>query len=299
MTTTISEADGRRHRARSARAVAVLSAALLLSSRGLAHAAIDSTTGAAVKVAAPASVVENAYESDTEIRAFDERQAVTLEAPLAVDITDPGTYDGSGPLTPGTIPAGTVVDSHLLHADPIGSPDPQTPVTFQGGVTFTGEILGVIVVDTPAAPHLMDSDILGATGTAYPTDPGGRGLELADQGGGDSIVVADAHTLSVTLVMHRYDEIRVITRAVPPPTTTTTTIVSTTTTVPSTTTTTVAPTTTTTVPTAVLGEVLTKPEPLATLPRTGSSSRRLVVLGIALALGGLAIRSGNRRPDES
>lgn len=293
MTRTTSEIGGRGDRTRPALTAAVLSAALLLGGGGWAQAAIGSTSGAAVKVAAPPSVLENAYESDTEIRAFDERQDATLAAPLVVDITAPGTYDGSGPLTPGTIPAGTIVDSHLLHADAVGSPDPQTPVTFKGGVTFTGEILGVIVVDTPAAPHLNDSDTLGAAGTTYPTDPGGRGLELTDHAGSDSIVVADAHTVSLTLVLHRYDEIRVITRSIPPPTTTTTT------TATSTTTTTVAPTTTTTVAPTVLAEVATKPEPLPTLPRTGDSSRRLVVLGIALGLGGLAIRLGSRRPDES
>jgi len=144
---------------------ATIGAALAIPGFGTADAAVTSVSGAAVKVSAPASVVEDAYESDTELRVFDERQAVTLDAPLTVDI-------GAS----GTIAAGTVVDSHLLHADPVGSPEEQEPVTFSGAATFDGEILGVIVIDNPSEAHLAESDFLGAPGTAYPpAGSGGRG----------------------------------------------------------------------------------------------------------------------------
>lgn len=272
---------------------ATIGAALAFVGFGPADAAVTSVSGAAVKVSAPASVVEDAYESDTELRVFDERQAVTLDAPLTVDITAAGTYDGSGALSPGTIAAGTVVDSHLLHADPVGSPEEQAPILFSGAATFDGEILGVIVVDNPSEAHLADSDFLGAAGTAYPpAGSGGRGLELSDLGGGDSIVVSSDHTVSLSLAMHRYDQVRVITRSVP--VTTTTVAQTTTTTAPATTTTTAAPTTTTTVPTEVLGVVETRPEP--ELPRTGADPIRLALLGLAtIALGILVSGFGSRR----
>jgi hypothetical protein len=267
---------------------ATIGVALAFAGFGPADAAVTSVSGAAVKVAAPASVVEDAYESDTELRVFDERQAVTLDAPLPVDITSSGTYDGSGALSPGTIAAGTVVDSHLLHGDAVGSPEEQQPVLFSGAATFDGEILGVIVVDNPSEAHLHESDFLGAAGTAYPpAGSGGRGLELSDLGGGDSIVVSSDHTVSLTLAMHRYDQVRVITASVPVTTTTTA----------ATTSTTMAPTTTTTIGTEVLGVVETAPE--AELPRTGTDPGRLALLGlVAISLGTL-VRGFRSRPDQS
>ena len=280
--------------ARSTFAVAAtIGVALAFVGFGPADAAVTSLSGAAVNVAAPASVVEDAYESDTELRVFDERQAVTLEAPLTVDITSSGTYDGSGALSPGTIAAGTVVDSHLLHGDAVGSPEEQEPVLFSGAATFDGEILGVIVIDNPSEAHLHESDFLGAAGTAYPpAGSGGRGLELSDLGGGDSIVVSSDHTVSLSVAMHRYDEVRVITRSVPVTTTTAQTTSTT-----AATTTTMAPTTTTTIGTSVLGIVETAPE--AELPRTGTDPGRLALLGLVAISLGFLVRGFRSRPDES
>jgi LPXTG-motif cell wall-anchored protein len=265
---------------------ALLLVVLVSPAQGVTTAA----TGAVVKVAAPASVAGNAFESDTEIRVFDEKQGAILTAPLAVDITTTGSYGEVSDLTAGTIAAGTRVDSHLLHADPAGDPEPTAPVAYEGSVTFDGDILGVIVRNTQAEPNLNDSDILGAAATLYPTDLGTRGLEFFDHAGGDLVVAGDLRTLSIELVTHRYDQIRVITRAAEPPTTTTM--------APSTTTTTAPPTTTTTAPaTTVAGAVETAPAVLQTLPRTGAEPRPLLALGVlAVALGGLALGFGRRRP---
>ena len=61
--------------------------------------------GAAVPVivAAPSSVVQEAYTSSTEIRVFDEQQNVLLANPLQVDQTVTTPIN-----SPATIPAGTV-----------------------------------------------------------------------------------------------------------------------------------------------------------------------------------------------
>ncbi|HEY3240645.1 MAG TPA: hypothetical protein VGL92_13830, partial [Acidimicrobiia bacterium] len=164
---------------------------------GSAGAQLAGTGGGVVKVAAPSSVLEDAYESETEIRAFDEGQGVTLAAPLAVDITVPGDYAAVDDLTPGTIPAGTRVNSHLLHADPVGSPDPLEPVLVAGAVTFDTKILGVIILNTIADPNLNNSDGLGAAATDYPDDLGVRGLEFSAGAGGDFVSLDDDQTLSV------------------------------------------------------------------------------------------------------
>src|ERR1044072_1377015 len=66
---------------------AAIGAALAFVGFGPANAAVTSVSGVAVKVAAPASVVEDAYESDTEMRVFDERQDGTLADPLMAAIT--------------------------------------------------------------------------------------------------------------------------------------------------------------------------------------------------------------------
>ena len=137
-----------------------------------ARAEIVSTSGGAVEIAPPPSVDVNVLESDTQIRAFDERQAVTLGAPLAVNISAPGVYDDPADLTPATIPAGTVISSHLIHYDIVFQ---GVAVEATGTVTFRDRILGVIINDG----DVDASDFLGAPGTIYP--PAGvqfRGAEL-------------------------------------------------------------------------------------------------------------------------
>ncbi len=49
--------------------------------------------------------------------AFEERQGVQLASAVPVDIKSVGSYESDASLTPGTIPAGTVVDSHFVNSD--------------------------------------------------------------------------------------------------------------------------------------------------------------------------------------
>ena len=95
--------------------------------------------------------------------AFDERQGVTLTAPLPVNVTDPGTY-GSYPNGSRKIAAGEQVDSHLIHSDPPGN---KTTGRLTGTVTFPSDIIGVI----GSTARLNASDgVLGAPGTTYASD---------------------------------------------------------------------------------------------------------------------------------
>jgi hypothetical protein len=163
-----------------------------------AVAAITSTSGAVVKIAPPPSVVDGALQSDTEIRAFDEQQCVTLSSPLQLDFSAVG---GSG-----LIPAGTSVSSHLVHFDPTGA----ASVTLSGSITTDATIIGGMTTQA----GLDASDSLGAPGTTYPTGDPARGLDA-----GDTVTVsADLLTATVTLTdRFHFDQVRIITHCAPPP----------------------------------------------------------------------------------
>jgi hypothetical protein len=85
----------------------------------LVYGGIASTTGDVVIVPAPASVAEGTHESDTQVIAFQERVGVVLPA-LPASVSD--------------VPAGTIVNSYLLHFDPVGATGASHQVA--GSVTF-------------------------------------------------------------------------------------------------------------------------------------------------------------------
>src|SRR3954447_17915839 len=125
---------------------------------GVANASIVATGGATVLISPPPSVNFNQLESDTQQFAFDEQQHVTLATGLPVDITVPGTYDDEADLTPGTIPAGTVVNSQFVHCD---NATQKVHQQIEGFVQTDTDILGIAVL----APALDATDVLGAPGT--------------------------------------------------------------------------------------------------------------------------------------
>jgi hypothetical protein len=171
-------------------------------------ATIVSTSGQITKIPAPPSVELNELESNTTMFAFDERQCVTLLAPLKVNITMPGTYGAGDPLTPGSIPAGALVSSHFVQADRATS----GATELEGTLTTSGRILGLVT----ANGSLSNSDFLGAIGTVYPTWSNGRAMQFK---GGDWVIL-DAGLLSVTVhtsTWRHADQVRVITECVLPP----------------------------------------------------------------------------------
>lgn len=183
-----------------------LALALALFVLGTSFALIMSTTLAVLEVTPPLSVVQGQEESNAQIIAFNETvSAVTLAQPLVVNISaDPGVYDDCNDLTPAAIPLGTVVESHLLHLDPVMT----TQVSLSGSVTFQARILGVIVLDA----ELDASDAtLGCPTTLYPTGAVGRGLEFDAQS--DLVeIMSGGHELRVSLESCCVlDQIRVIT----------------------------------------------------------------------------------------
>jgi len=171
-------------------------------------ASIISWSGNIEKTSEPNDLSLGAYESSEYIRVFDEKQNYVLKEDLYVDlfVTTGGIFDSEDDLTSGTIPAGTHINSHLVHFDPIGS----NTVTLEGSITFDQKIIGVIL----KLDSLQNSDFLGFADT-FDND-GLRGLEW----GYDSFVISDDLK---TLSMHLYtnvqlDNIRILTE-VPIPST--------------------------------------------------------------------------------
>ncbi len=177
------------------------------------NASIGSTSGNVTKIAPPASTLLNVLEHATNAFAFAERQGVTLASPLRTDIQTPGTYDQTSDLTTVSVPAGTVVDSHLVHSDRPGVGTGSTGTILRNfTVTFPTDILGIIATQG----KLTDSDVLGAPGTIY----GGtaRALSFGVDSGSDILVLPDQRTVVATLrTTFGLDQFRVLTRHNAPP----------------------------------------------------------------------------------
>ncbi len=199
-------------------AVSILVLVMMLGVVTQSLAGIIGTTGAVTDETAspPATVLLGATESETQIRLFTEKGNVTLGAPINVDVSVPGTYKFpfNAPYSPGTVPAGTSVDSFFLHFDRVST---TAFVRLTGSATFDCPIIGVIAL----TPQLDASDAaLGRVGTLYPTGTeAGRGLEFEEE----ITLSADRRTLIVTLEIQStpspadstLDQIRVITSCPP------------------------------------------------------------------------------------
>ena len=176
------------------------------------------TQGSIFEIAAPSSVVQGTYESNSRIFIFNEVQNSWLSTSVSVDISGPGTYNRLSNFIyikpKPIIPANTLVNSYFVHLDPVGA-SPNSTVGLEGSVTFSGEkIIGVMV----RAANLSRSDyLLGAIATEYPRADDLRGLEFVDSNpwsGRDMIIVDDdLRTLYVRLeASNDIDQIRVITQ---------------------------------------------------------------------------------------
>jgi hypothetical protein len=170
-----------------------------------ASAALKGTSGAVTQISPPAAV--STLKSNSTTFAWNEQQGVTLASALKVDITTPGNYVGpSVTLSPGTIPAGTVVDSQFFHSLRVSGTS-----TLTGTMTFPTDVLGVEVTHQ----KLTDSNVLGATGTDYTANVN-NGLEF---GTGDAVFMPDQRTVTVQAnTANDGDEVRIITAADRPPT---------------------------------------------------------------------------------
>ncbi len=226
------------------RLVAALIVALLgVCSTDTATALITAVTGEVHQSTSPPADVRRGQHEHPDsgigpgpfgAHAFNEEQDYVTKAPIALDVctmgtsafvTCPsprsGTVQSSSDLRPGTIPAGTCIDSHMVHADPPGFLSLGTTFGGLGGlfggtpiteVAFQSRIIGVILTSA----NLSASDVdpgLGPTTVRYGTGDGDRGLELG-------LLLADAIQIDTTnnrvrfrffAAFFDYDQIRVIT----------------------------------------------------------------------------------------
>jgi uncharacterized repeat protein (TIGR01451 family) len=193
--------------------VACAVALVAASSVVAAGALISGSSGSVIHLTSPpASVALNKLQNATKVHVFDEQQGATLAAATAVDAVDPGTY-AAFPAGSATIPAGTVVNSHLIHSDITAF---RYTARRQGSVTFSSDILGVVA----STAKLAASDTLGAPGTTYAGSINWRGLETSENGWsnvGDKFTIStNRRTVTFDIKTYYMDEIRVITAAANP-----------------------------------------------------------------------------------
>lgn len=161
------------------------------------------------------SVIPEQNTDNSNIKVFNEQQGYALTADLAIDQND-NTLEPD----PSAIPAGTVVNSHFIHFDNVGT---TTGVRLTGTITFDGPILGVITQDST----LWASDYLGHAEVTYPASGSFlyRGLEQGTGGVGDypsknwnnqDTISISGNTLTLNLQCNNVlDQLRVITEYVP------------------------------------------------------------------------------------
>ncbi len=149
-------------------------------------------------------------ESNSRIYAIDEQQGLTLTSDLLAGVATVGNYTSVPGLT--TISQGTIIDSHLLLFSPTsGTPD----VT--GTFTFSGDILGVMVVANPnvGTDTLTPSDYLQQYAWSSVYDgTAQRGLELGTGGTYENYTILNANTIELDILYcgERWmDQMRVIT----------------------------------------------------------------------------------------
>jgi hypothetical protein len=188
--------------------LSVLAATVGLLVPVVANASITASAGEVHFAAPPASVVLNQHEhpdsgANQGAHAFNEEQDYVTKAAVTVDVctttTSPfivcanpksGNIDRPNDLSLGTIPLGTCIDSHLVHADPPGSTGPMLTYGSRMGpgqtsVTFGSMILGVIL----QGASLIASDVdpgLGPSPVTYGAEAQ-RGLEFNTSGTLDGI----------------------------------------------------------------------------------------------------------------
>jgi hypothetical protein len=176
--------------------------------QGFLAAGVESTGGDALGAVPSAGTVLDTWESNTFVRAFNERLNIRLPTNLVVETSSVGTIASSGQLAVSTIAAGTFVNSHLLHLNSQGT----TALRRQGTVTFDTTILGVIVTSA----RLASTDgLMGDPGLGYPV-AASRGIELDAPAPNDDEfeILSDRRTIRfLGSVGVDVDQVRVITAA--------------------------------------------------------------------------------------
>ena len=119
---------------------------------------------------------KNGLKSDTEIYLEQEQEGFVLNTNLHLDVTAPGSYDKDNFVFSTTnLPAGTIADSYILHAQPDNKKINETNRITT--ITFDRDIIGVIVDRT----SLTNSDYaVGNSANTYAPPPNGRNFSVTE-----------------------------------------------------------------------------------------------------------------------
>jgi hypothetical protein len=160
--------------------------------------------------AVPANIQNGQWSSNSEVRAWFERQTV-LTSNLSVNHANPGRVDDASLLVPATISAGTAVQSYMVRFDPGGN----NGVTRSGFVIFNTPILGLL---TDRGPLIATDSLLGLPSVTQYNTNNNRGMEPNTGEGEYFQISADRLRLdfSMTVTNQPTDDIRVVT-AIPSP----------------------------------------------------------------------------------
>lgn len=188
----------------------VLSVAACALVAGSASASIVATSGAATQIARPADAQLNVLTSSTVVYAWDEAQDVALDRDVTVDAIAPGLYNDSTDLGSFVLAAGTRVSSHYIHFD---SPSTSS-ATASGSVTFSDDIIGVVVRNGTGLRRLDLTDFLGL-GTLFTPNVDQRGLELGANGDVFGISLSSRRIEFSLRITNPGDFIRVLTVPTP------------------------------------------------------------------------------------
>jgi hypothetical protein len=193
-----------------AAALAIATMAALAWTAPAAQAHVSGTSGSITfQGNEPASLDDNATTTDETVPgytafAYDERQSAALPSTLALDAHGDGAYNIPSDLNGGSVPAGTIVASHLVHADE--PPNALTNVITDGVLTFDTPVLGVITSDA----NLLASDFLGDPGTTFAASL--READIAKPAL-DTVSISGNTVTVHFLTRAAIDEVRVITLA--------------------------------------------------------------------------------------
>ena len=185
----------------------LLALSLTAAVTSVSFASIVSTSGSLVEVAKPSDATLHTLESNTDVRVWLESTQILNSEFNGLDASGPGAFISNSDLNGGSIAGNSLVSSYMVHFDPADNQSND----YEGSVTFSKKILGVIVKDA----SLDASDSLFGGGTTYYTG-NNRGWESQE----DFWVSADGFTLTVDgRASAPMDEYRVITEGVPEPAT--------------------------------------------------------------------------------
>ena len=158
--------------------------------------------------------VPGRYEDNEHIVVFAERQGITLESEIPVDLASPGLYQRLHRHNDQKIAAGTTVRSYLLQLDPLGTRErnSENKPRVTGQITFDKPVIGLIA----GTARLTNTDmLLGHPDGQYKTTRRGIEPTRKEENLGikrDAVILSeDRRTLSLDLSAgSAVDQIRVI-----------------------------------------------------------------------------------------